>query len=114
MKYETKPSPDSSASSQAAPVSLPEERPRPEEARKSAGSIQIQVFATRDHARAQALTRKLQDLGLAPVLEKAELPSSGTWYRVRIGGYETPRTARAAGEKLRSSGLISELWLVRR
>ena len=76
---------------------LPDVKPSP------SGTLAVQVASTKDAASAEALVKKLTQLGYAGFSTVAEIPDKGTWYRVRVGPYRTKTEA----EKVRR-GLIKD------
>lgn len=66
---------------------LPAVKPSP------SGALAVQVASTKDAASAEALVKKLTQLGYAGFSTKAEIPDKGTWYRVRVGPYRTTAEA---------------------
>ena len=66
-----------------------EERLLPSVEPDPTGSLAVQVASTKDADSADALVEKLKQLGYAAFSIKAEIPNKGTWYRVRVGPYET-------------------------
>lgn len=76
---------------------LPDVKPSP------SGTLAVQVASTKDAASAEALVKKLTQLGYAGFSTVAEIPDKGTWYRVRVGPYRT----KAEAEQVRR-GLIKD------
>ena len=76
---------------------LPDVKPSP------SGTLAVQVASTKDAASAEALVKKLTQLGYAGFSTVAEIPDKGSWYRVRVGPYRTKTEA----EKVRR-GLIKD------
>ena len=66
---------------------LPDVKPSP------SGTLAVQVASTKDAASAEALVKKLTQLGYAGFSTVAEIPDKGTWYRVRVGPYRTKTEA---------------------
>ena len=66
---------------------LPDVKPSP------SGTLAVQVASTKDAASAEALGKKLTQLGYAGFSTVAEIPDKGTWYRVRVGPYRTKTEA---------------------
>ena len=66
---------------------LPDVKPSP------LGTLAVQVASTKDAASAEALVKKLTQLGYAGFSTVAEIPDKGTWYRVRVGPYRTKTEA---------------------
>ena len=63
------------------PPDLPDVKPSP------SGTLAVQVASTKDAASAEALVKKLTQMGYAGFSTVAEIPDKGTWYRVRVGPY---------------------------
>jgi cell division protein FtsN len=64
------------------------------------GALAVQVASTKDAASAEALVKKLMQLGYAGFSTKAEIPDKGTWYRVRVGPYRTKAEAEQMLQEL--------------
>jgi len=62
--------------------------PRPTETVKG-GAFTLQLSAFQSKAEADRFAGKLRDKGYAPYIVTAEVPKKGTWYRVRMGSFET-------------------------
>jgi hypothetical protein len=79
--------------------------------RATKGKYKIHIAALRSRAEAEALAQKIEtqhagDLdNRVPTVDKKVIGSMGTFYRVRIGGYESQDEPRGICDKLRSSGL---------
>jgi DedD protein len=73
---------------------LPGVKPSP------SGSLAVQVASTKDAASAEALVKKLTQLGYDGFSTKAEIPDKGTWYRVRVGPYRTKAEAEQMRQEL--------------
>ncbi|MFC1876487.1 SPOR domain-containing protein [Thermodesulfobacteriota bacterium] len=73
---------------------LPGVKPSP------SGTLAVQVASTKDAASAEALVKKLAQLGYAGFSTKAEIPNKGTWYRVRVGSYRTKAEAEQMRQEL--------------
>ena len=73
---------------------LPGVKPSP------SGTLAVQVASTKDAASAEALVKKLTQLGYAGFSTKAEIPNKGTWYRVRVGPYRTKAEAEQMRQEL--------------
>jgi len=65
-----------------------------------AGPLAVQVASTKDAVSAEALVKKLKQLGYAGFSIKAEIPNKGTWYRVRVGPYRTRSEAEQIHQEL--------------
>lgn len=74
----------------------------------AAGGYTLQVSAFQNRGEAQQFLRQLESRGLRPQLVQAEVPERGTWYRVRLGRYQTWEQAVAAKTQFeRSNGVIA-------
>jgi cell division septation protein DedD len=73
---------------------LPDVTPSP------SGTLAVQVASVKDIAAAEALVKKLEQLGYAGFSKMAEVPNKGTWYRVRVGPYRTKAEAEKVRQKL--------------
>jgi len=68
------------------------------------GVYSVQVSSTKDPAAADALVNKLTDKRYRAIKTKAEVAGKGTWYRVRVGGFNSPEEAEKAKDKLAKLG----------
>lgn len=74
------------------------------------GGYVVQVSAQKSEAEAQSSYRALQAKypnvlsNREPMISRAELGSSGTWYRVQVGSFQTSEQATAFCENLKSAG----------
>ncbi len=74
------------------------------------GGYVVQVSAQKSEAEAQSSFRALQAKypnvlsGREPMISRAELGASGTWYRVQVGAFSTSEQATAFCENLKSAG----------
>ncbi len=85
---------ESAAPAQGSPPQAPEKaaaKPKVETA--PAGRYAVQVAASQDLAESRRLVEKLEAAGYDAWLAKAEIPGRGTWYRVRIGRFESKEDA---------------------
>jgi DedD protein len=62
--------------------------------KKSKYTLQLSSFQSRDEA--EAFAAKLTASGYKPFIVKSEVADKGTWYRVRLGGYDDHDEALAA------------------
>ena len=60
----------------------------------------VQVASTKDAVSADALVKKMKQLGYTGFRIKAEIPNKGTWYRVRVGPYRTRSEAEQVHQEL--------------
>jgi type II secretory pathway predicted ATPase ExeA len=71
----------------------------------SSGTVVIQVAAFRDKSQAQDLMARLRDAGFKnPYVEKAEIKGKGSFYRVRLGGFNNLSETQAEIAKLNKLG----------
>jgi cell division septation protein DedD len=105
-----------------APVAEAEPPPKPSPAPKPAArtataepsrSFAIQVFSSTSKETADLAIARLRKAGLNAEIARVDLGDKGTWYRIRLQNYSSRAEAVAEGERLRSSGLIKEYWVVR-
>jgi cell division protein FtsN len=76
---------------------------RPAPALVDGGSIQIQVNAMADKARADELVRDLKSLGYTAIISSAQIGGK-TLYRVRVAGLGSAEAAKQAVTRLRDQG----------
>lgn len=80
-------------------------------AASDSGSYVIQVAARRSQTDALAAFADLQQRypellsGYRPIIERADLGSKGTWYRLRVGPMQTKTAAVSLCDKLQAAGL---------
>ena len=56
---------------------------------KDKARFTLQISSFQDRAEADAFFQTLRESGYAPYMVEAEVPDKGTWYRVRLGYYDT-------------------------
>jgi cell division septation protein DedD len=66
----------------------------------------LHVSSFRERARAEREARNLDEAGRKAFYAEEEL-AGGRWFRVYIGGFETEKEARRAGEELKGRGTVS-------
>jgi len=66
----------------------------PSEKKQAGGLYAIQVASFRDKSMTGALREKLTNMGYAPRVDEVTLPTSGTWFRVKLHGFTTYDEAR--------------------
>ena len=83
----------------------PVERPAPAAPAPapSSGDFFVQVFAGRDQGAAAGLVQRLESEGRMVKLHTIR-EGSDALFKVRVGGYQTRETARAAAQELQSQG----------
>jgi len=74
----------------------------------------VQVAAFRQYQDAESLRNLLQDYGHPSYVVEAEIPDAGSYYRVRVGQYETADEAWDSGWFLEAqfSDVIPDPWIV--
>jgi septal ring-binding cell division protein DamX len=72
------------------------------------GGFTVQVRSSPSEADARAFADALKAGGFDAYVMRADLGSRGTWYRVRVGRFDSRDAARQAVGKLRSSGRANE------
>ena len=65
------------------------------------GRIAVQVASTKDPNSADTMVSKLKEMGYDAFRTVAEISGRGTWYRVRVGPYQTKPDAEQVLRKLR-------------
>lgn len=73
------------------------------------GFYTIQLSSWRTRSKADAQARYYQGLGLETYVQRAEVPGTGTWFRVRVGRYSSLSNANTAAESLVNIKL-DEIW----
>jgi cell division protein FtsN len=58
------------------------------------GKYIIQAASYREREKADRLCKRLKVLGYNPMVVAADLPGKGKWFRVILGGFETPQEAQ--------------------
>ena len=83
-------------------------RTPPSQAAGGAYVVQVSAQKTEDEARAsyQVLQQKYPSVlsGRDPIIRRAELGQSGTWYRVHVGSFATSDQATALCNNLKDAG----------
>ena len=73
--------------------------------KKPSGTVVIQVAAFRDRTQAQALMAKLRSAGFkTPYVEKTDIKGKGSFYRVRLGGFNKLSETQSEIAKLNKLG----------
>ncbi|HTM23376.1 MAG TPA: SPOR domain-containing protein [Kofleriaceae bacterium] len=88
----------------------PEDKPSDKPADKPADEqpqpkkkFALQISSFRDKPDADAMVKSLTQAGYSPYITEAEVEGKGTWYRVRIGTYETYDAANEAKDKFEAA-----------
>lgn len=82
-------------------------RVTPEQPRETPGAYTIQVAAFRDRPSAERLRDRLAASGHSSVIHESRSSDQGTWYRLRIEGFESREAARREAASVESA--IQEL-----
>lgn len=77
----------------------------------SAGQYTVQVSSFPSQDEAKAFSSALERKGFRPYVVSADLAGKGTWYRVRIGRFDTEEQARQAKGVLARSDIPA--WVLR-
>ncbi len=77
---------------------------------ESATGYTVQVLATRNRNEADALIAQLKGHGYGAFISPVE-DVGGKWYRVRIGRYDEPQSARAMAERCRRDLGLSQAYV---
>jgi DedD protein len=107
---------EAAATAHAAPVPSPEPAAKAAPARLPAapavaagGSHVVQVASFRTPEDARALKNKLAQKGYGAFVQKADLGSKGTWYRVMVGPFDGVDAAARTAERLKAEYHLSAL-----
>jgi hypothetical protein len=74
--------------------------------------FQIQVYSAHTRQEAEARANKLRQLGFSCSITRVQLNGNETWYTVRLLGFDSRERAIAAGERLRTKGIISDYSII--
>jgi cell division septation protein DedD len=69
----------------------------------SAGRFTVQIGSFPDLVSAQVVEQSLKSKSYPVFIQKAEVPGKGTWYRVRVGQFDTKQEAQQYGDGIKSS-----------
>jgi cell division septation protein DedD len=97
--------PPAKAETPAPPATTPTPAPA------GAGGFTIQVRSSQSEADARAVADSLRAAGFDAYVLRADLGPRGTWYRVRVGRFDSRDEARQTIGKLRASGRASDAIL---
>ena len=76
------------------------------EPRAAAGGFTLQLSSTQRRADADRFAARLREKGYAPMVNEAQVPGRGTWYRVRLGSFTSREgAARYLGDFKRETQL---------
>lgn len=67
------------------------------------GAYTIQVAAFRDRASAERLQSRLKEINSIAHIHASDSPDQGTWFRLRIEGFDTREAAQGEAKKIESS-----------
>jgi hypothetical protein len=74
--------------------------------------FQIQVYSAHTRQDAEARADKLRRLGFSCSITGVQLNGNETWYMVRLLGFDSRESAIAAGEMLRTKGIIDDYSII--
>lgn len=92
------------------PAGSQEETPAPKPVVEPEQYFSLQVSSVKERSRADRMVRNLKSSGLEVRLVEPQTPSG--WYAIRVGRYPSQEKAQAAGDSLKTNGVIRE-FLVR-
>ncbi len=76
------------------------------------GKYTVQIASYKQEEDARKLAEKLQSKGYEVYITEAQVPSKGTWHRVRIGAYASKNKAKNYGSNLaKNEPLISSMFV---
>jgi cell division protein FtsN len=82
------------------------------QADSTTGRFTVQIASFPQLEEAQKMEQSLKSKSLPAFIQKTDLPGKGTWYRVRVGTFNTIEQARLYGEALKSSELGIDAVLI--
>lgn len=88
---------------QATPPAPPPAKPDP--APGAPKPYTLQAISVQDQVAAKKMVATLRNKGFAAFLTAGEIPGKGTWYRVRVGGYENRAEAEPIIRRLQAEGI---------
>jgi cell division protein FtsN len=71
-----------------------------EKAKAAKGKFVLQVVSVQDRSKAEEMKGTLIQMGYDPVVDVAEIPGRGKWYRVKLRGFETREDARRVAQEI--------------
>jgi cell division protein FtsN len=74
--------------------------------------FQIEVYSAQTRQDAEARANKLRQLGFSCSITPVQLNGNETWYRVRLLGFDSRESAIAAGDMLRTKGIIDDYSII--
>lgn len=69
------------------------------------GAYTLNIASFRDKGNADRLMRELEEKGYEALVEKANIPQKGTWYRVAVGRFSSREEALAFAKGLKEKGI---------
>jgi cell division protein FtsN len=70
------------------------------------------VYSAHTRQDAEAHANKLRRLGFSCSITRVQLNGNETWYMVRLLGFDSRESAIAAGEMLRTKGIINDYSII--
>lgn len=67
------------------------------------GAYTIQVAAFRDRASAERLQSRLREINSVAQIHESDSPGQGTWFRLRIEGFDTREAAQGEAKKIEAA-----------
>lgn len=61
----------------------------------------IQLYSFKDQSKADAMSKTLNEGGIASYVQMSDLGDKGVWYRVRTGSFDAPEKAQAVLTEIR-------------
>jgi cell division protein FtsN len=86
----------------------------PREKTKQAGAYIVQVASFRTKEQMEKLNTRLTELGYGPEIDETDLGEKGTWFRVRLAGFENDHDARAVATAIESQVRGVKCMIIRR
>jgi hypothetical protein len=78
-----------------------------------AGGYTVHLFSYKKASRARRSVALLKQYGVKAMVREVDLKSKGIWHRVVTGEFNSRKSAKAFGDKLKSEGKIKEFWVVK-
>ena len=76
-----------------------------------AGRYAVQIEASQGRAEAEARVEQLEAQGVDAYLVESLIPGKGHYFRVRVGDFSTPATAKNYGQQLKAQGTIRDFFV---
>lgn len=77
-------------------------KPPTKDAQKKAGNYIVQVASFKKKDQMEKLKDRLTAMGYTPIIDETDLTRKGTWFRVKLGGFQSSQEARTAATHLES------------